>query len=136
MKLIPVHVAWNDEYGDVHKLSHVEFTDDCEVCAVETDVLDGDPITIDGNSFTIFLTEEHQKRNEGKRFEFKQISEHVGNIMWDMLWMTPMECGRFAAFLQTQKHWTLNCAINEIRKDWGGFTAEDIGSVLLKAMEE
>lgn len=136
MRLIPVHVAWNNEAGDVHKLTHVEFTEDCEVCAVETDVLDGDPITIVGSAFIIYLDEDHQRRNEGTAFNFKQLEEHTGNIMWDTIYMTPEECGRFGAYLQRQRHWTLNCSINEISADWGGFLADDFASVLIKAMDE
>lgn len=136
-KLIPVHVAWNNEVGDVDRLTHVEFTSDCELCAVETDVIDGDPITITDNTFTIFLTEEQQEKNEGgETFAFNSLSEFVGNIMWDVVWMTPAECGRFAVYLAQKRHWTVSCAMPEIMSGWKTLSSEDFQQFFLDAMDD
>jgi len=124
MKLISIHMAWNDPSSgpgsDRNTLTHIEFTDDCEFCALETDVLDGDPVVIDGNQFTIYTSEEDwNKKQNGETFQFKDIWECVGNWCWDIIYVTPEECGRLVEWLQKQKHWTLTCADTEIFKHWG-----------------
>jgi hypothetical protein len=135
MKLIPVHMAWNDEHGILDTLTSIEFTSDCEFCALETDPIDGDPVVISGNSFTIFESREHQNRNEGVTFQFQSIAEGVGNWCWDMIWMTPEECGRFMEHIQAAKHWTLTVADPEIMRHWKKLTGSGFVKYAMEIME-
>lgn len=133
--LIPVHVAWNGTNGEVDRLTHVEFTSDCELCSVETDVLDGDSISVSDGVFQIAPTDREMRLGKFEKFEFKSLQQAVGNIMWDMLWMTPEEASRFAVYLQQQRHWTVNCAITEIFESWGSLSAEDFRSHFVEAVQ-
>jgi hypothetical protein len=135
MKLIPVHMAWNDENGNLDALTAIEFTEDCEFCALETDPIDGDPITFSGNSFTIFESKEHMSRNEGTTFQFNHIDHAVGNWCWDMIWMTPEECGRFMEHVQSKKHWTITAADPEIFKNWGTLKGSGFVRYAMEEME-
>jgi hypothetical protein len=134
-KLIPVHVGWNDEEGETDCLTHVEFTNDCEFMALETNILDGDPIKFLGtDTFLISLTKRDSNADEGERFKFEKLEPHVGNIHWDMLYMTLEEAARFALFLQSQRHWSLNVASTEIFDNWGQFSAEDFQQLITEEM--
>jgi len=136
-KLIPVHVGWNDEPGETESLTHVEFTNDCEFLALETDILDGDPIKfLSVDTFLISLNEADRKADRGEQFRYERLEPHVGNIHWDMLYMQPEEAGRFAAFLQLQKHWSLNCAAHGFFERWGQFTAEELQKRFVEEMDE
>jgi hypothetical protein len=136
-KLIPVHVAWNDSTGETEWLMQVEFTSDCNFLTLETDSLDGDPIKLLGrDSFRISLTAADRDADKGESFAFVKLQPHVGNIMWDMLWMTPEEAGRFAVFLQGQKHWTLVVSSFEIFNRWGRLTEQELQASMIKRMQE
>ena len=130
MNLIQVHVAWNDRHGFPDRLTHIEFGADCELCALETDVLDGDPVYVAERAFLWFLTDAHRAQQFGRRFGFERHERHVGNIMWDMLWMKPEQCGSFAEFMQRQKHWSLNVAVDEFWHNWGGLSGEHFAEML------
>lgn len=134
MKLIPVHLAWNDEHGNLDALTAIEFTQDCEFCSLETDPINGDLITITDNTFTIFDTYEQQQKNDGKTFQFHSIKCGVGNCCWDMVLMTPEECGRFAELIQSKRHWTLTVSDSEIRKHWGKMTGRGFSRYALENM--
>lgn len=135
--LIQVHVAWNDEFGHPDRLVAVEFGSDCEVCAVETDVLDGDIIQVfPANVFCVFSRPiDKENKRPCARFLFSKRETWVGNCMWDMLWMTPMQVGRFAEWLQGQRHWSLNVAASELWNVWGGLTGEQFVEILRKLEE-
>jgi hypothetical protein len=128
--LIPVHVAWNDDHGNPDTLMMVEFGDDCELCAIETSVLDGDPVHVAECAFVLFFDELWRERRFGKRFRFERRLRHVGNIMWDTIYMTPEQCGRFAVHMQRQKHWSLNVAADEFWHHWGGLSGEHFVEIL------
>ena len=139
VKLIPVHMAWNDESGNLDALTGIEFTEDCEFCALETDPIDGDPITINLTpakmEFTIFDSEDHKSRNEGTAFQYKHIDHSVGNWCWDTIWMTPEECGRFMEHIQSKKHWTITAADPEIFKHWGTLKGSGFVKYVIESME-
>lgn len=120
--LLHLHVAWNETNGEPDRLTAIEFGDDCEICAVETDVLDGDPIHVADDAFVVFESEQHREKRIGHRFRFRQRFRHVGNVMWDLLLMTPEEFGRFAEYIQRQRHWSLNVADQSIWNSWGSLS--------------
>jgi hypothetical protein len=130
--LIQVHVAWNDEFGNPDRLVGVEFTSDCETCAVETDVLDGDIIQVfPENSFCVFDRHiDKENKRPAARFHFENRVTWVGNIMWDMLWMKPLHAGQFAEWLQKQRHWSLNVAATELWNVWGDLSGEEFVKIL------
>jgi len=135
-KTIEVHVAWNDTAGELDRLTHVEFID-CEFMALETDVLNGEWIAVGGNKFAIYADE--KSRHEGNQsvaFSYRDLHEHVGNIMWDMLSMLPDDAAKFAHWLQSQKHWTLTCSANGIRKRYGKYTVQEFRHLFEKEMGE
>lgn len=135
MDLIQVHVAWNDEHGNPDKLVAIEFGNDCELCALETDVLDGDPVDVCQAAFVWFLCEDHRARRFGHRFVFEYRARWVGNICWDMLYMTPEQCGRFAEHMQRQKHWSLNVAADEFWHHWGSLSGTQFVELLTHLQE-
>jgi hypothetical protein len=125
--LVPVHVCWDSSRADDEwdlRLTAVEFTHDCEVCAVETDPTDGDCVSLHNEVFHI----DGDYGDYG--FRFAQRKKAVGNIMWDMIWMPKAEAGRFAEYLQEHKHWTLTVAVPEIFDRWGNLTGEEFIRIL------
>lgn len=134
--LIPVHVCWNDRHGQPDKLVAVEFGMDCETCSLETDVLDGDPVDVSGHAFQVYRDEAARADSVYcGRFLFCDINTHVGNIHWDMLYMRPVEAGRFAEWLQERRHWSLNVAVTDIWNSWGSLSGREFVEILRK-MEE
>jgi len=129
---IPVHVCWNSRRGYTCRLVAVEFTLDCETCAVETDPTSGDQVQVmyksdDGRH----QSQEGQFALDGDwLFSFVRHSRYVGNIMWDVIWMTKDEAGRFAEYLQKQRHWHCNCAATEIFDRWGKMTGAEFVALL------
>jgi len=124
--LLHLHVAWNDAHGEPNRMTALEFGNDCEVCAVETDVLDGDPVHVANHTFVVFQSLEHREKRIGHRFAFRERSRHVGNVMWDSLLMTPQQFGRFAEYIQRQRHWSLNVAAQEIWNSWGSLSGPSV----------
>jgi len=128
--LIQVHVAWNDEAGNPDTLTAIEFGPDCELCALDTDVLNGDPVTVFDGAFRWFLNDYRRCKNYGPMFWFERRQRHVGNIHWDMLYMTEEQCGRFAEHMQRQNHWSLNVAVDELWHHWGGLSGKHFVEML------
>lgn len=125
--VVPVHVCWNNQHGNLDRLVAVEFTNDCEVCSVQTDVLAGDEVEIVNNQFSI----------DGEYlFSFKHLTKHVGNIMWDMVWMPLEDAGRLAMYLQEKEWWSLECADTRIYKRWGQMTGDEFVRLLKEISEE
>ncbi|WP_230275741.1 hypothetical protein [Rhodopirellula halodulae] len=118
--MMPVHVCWNDRYGEPDELVAVEFTDDCEICAVECNPLDGDSVNVGENNFQ-FVSEHLEKC-----FFFERRSRHVGNIHWDMIWMNREQVRRFIECLQEAHWWSINCASENIYDAWETQSAEQI----------
>ena len=123
---IPVHVCWNNEHGNPGRLVAVEFTDDREVCSVETDPTEGDVVEVWDDGFAI---------DGDYTFSFVKQVEYVGNIMWDMIWMPREDAGELAEYLQRQHHWHLQVAVPEIFDRWGDLTGKEFVEILERLSE-
>lgn len=132
--LIPIHVAWRDERGAMDKLTHVEFTNDCEMFALGTDPLDGEDVSVYSN---FFILDPLAKTKEGAlRIDFRHREAMTGNCCWDTVWVSPAECAKLAEWLNKSPHWTVEVGATGLWDDWkeDTFDAKDwVRKLILEA---
>lgn len=103
--LIPVMCCWNDDNGNFNeKMVKLDLHDAIEIetqFVSEDFDLEGIACKLDGNVLTIC----------GEQFPFQHHRTWVGNIMWDLIWMTPEDVLRLLNCLQASRHFNVDSGL-------------------------